>query len=313
MTDQPRKRITIGAPDGSTILAARHLDANEGRVQVGATVDMAARSAITRVLGYIATAHNSPAAPDLEEQLDAAYRERAHLVAWLAALHPAVIAPAPDIDEPGWQILYLTSSAYGWQMTWHIHPRDAELFKDVEHVPADDPRAEWDGHSTEQKYNRMRTHVRVVHMNNRLGATSCPVCEGTGRCPSCHTTMRARPDEPVTAGRIVRQFPDERREQAEADVLTAEAVRQMDAGPTQSHTGLVIQPYRDHGVEKWVFRCWGSDTCDGVVSLDHTSQRWAEAARDRHLTEDHCECGGTIPHPDCPVHTRTTEPTTEQH
>lgn len=135
-------------------------------------------------------------AEQAEAERDGAYRERAHLVAWLAALHPAVIAPAPDVDEPGWQILYLTSSAYGWQMTWHIHPRDAELFKDVEHVPADDPRAEWDGHSTEQKYNRMRTHVRVVHMNNRLGATSCPVCEGTGRCPSCRTTMRAVETEP---------------------------------------------------------------------------------------------------------------------
>lgn len=151
---------------------------------------------------------------ELHAALDGAYRERAHLVAWLAALHPAVIAPAPDIDEPGWQILYLTSSAYGWQMTWHIHPRDAELFTDVEHVPADDPRAEWDGHSTEQKYNRMRTHVRVVQMNNRLGATSCPVCEGTGRCPSCHTTMRAVETNPA-----VRQYPDELRAMAETDML----------------------------------------------------------------------------------------------
>ena len=135
--------------------------------------------------------------PSLEDQLDAAYRERAHLVAWLAALHTSVIAPAPDVDEPGWQILYLYSAKWGWQMTWHIHPRDAELFKDVEHVAPDDPRAQWDGHSTEQKYNRMRTHVRVVHMNNRLGATSCPVCEGSGRCPACRTTMRATPDELV--------------------------------------------------------------------------------------------------------------------
>jgi hypothetical protein len=94
--------------------------------------------------------------------------------------------------------------------------------------------------------------------------------------------------------------------------VAQEAVRQMDADPTQPHTGLVIQPYRDHGVEKWVFRCWGSDTCDGLISLDHTSQQWAEQARDRHLAEEHCECGGTLPHPDCPVHSPTAEPTTEQ-
>lgn len=134
---------------------------------------------------------------ELYDALDGAYRERARLEAWLAALHPAVIAPAPDIDEPGWQILYLRSSAHGWQMTWHVHPRDADLFADVEHVSVDDPRAQWDGHSTEQKYNRMRTHVRVVQMNNRLGATSCPVCEGTGRCAACHTTMRAVITEPT--------------------------------------------------------------------------------------------------------------------
>ncbi|MFB7440218.1 hypothetical protein ACFC01_17975 [Streptomyces mirabilis] len=63
MTDQPRKRITIDAPDGPTILAARHLDPTEGRVQIGSTVDTATRSAITRVLGYIAKAHGSAGVP----------------------------------------------------------------------------------------------------------------------------------------------------------------------------------------------------------------------------------------------------------
>lgn len=61
MTEQTR--ITINAPDGSTIHAARHLDATEGRVQIGTIVDASTRSAINRVLDYIATAHNSPAAP----------------------------------------------------------------------------------------------------------------------------------------------------------------------------------------------------------------------------------------------------------
>lgn len=65
MADQPCKRITIDAPDAATILAARHLDATEGRVQTGTTVDTATRSAITQVLRYISTAHNSPATPSL--------------------------------------------------------------------------------------------------------------------------------------------------------------------------------------------------------------------------------------------------------
>lgn len=96
--------------------------------------------------------------------------------------------------------------------------------------------------------------------------------------------------------------PDELRARAETDMLaadTAEAVRQMDADPAHPHTGLVVQPYRDHGVEKWVFRCWGTDTCDGWLSLDHTSQQWAEAARDRHLAEDHKEQPMPTEKPDC--------------
>jgi hypothetical protein len=59
--DRPRKRIEIDAPSEAVILAARHLDATEGPVQVGSIVDTATRSAITTVLRYIATAHNSPA------------------------------------------------------------------------------------------------------------------------------------------------------------------------------------------------------------------------------------------------------------
>lgn len=58
--DRPRKRIVIDAPSEAVILAARHLDATEGPVQVGRIVDTSARSAITTVLRYIAKAHNSP-------------------------------------------------------------------------------------------------------------------------------------------------------------------------------------------------------------------------------------------------------------
>lgn len=60
--------------------------------------------------------------------------------------------------------------------------------------------------------------------------------------------------------------------------------------PEQQTTGLVVQQYRaDDGNQKWVFRCWGTDTCDGWLSLDHTSQQSAERARDRHVTEAHAE------------------------
>ena len=63
------------------------------------------------------------------------------------------------------------------------------------------------------------------------------------------------------------------------------------AQAAQGGTGmLVVEPYRnDHNQARWVFRCWGTDTCDGLLSLDHTSRQWAEQARDRHVAEEHTE------------------------
>lgn len=40
--------------------------------------------------------------------------------------------------------------------TSHLTPADAELFDHVEHVAPDDPRAQWDGHTTPEKYERIR-------------------------------------------------------------------------------------------------------------------------------------------------------------
>lgn len=78
----------------------------------------------------------------------------------LAALYPAVLAPAPDVDEPGWQILYLDLPT--GQCSWHIHPRDADLYGHVEHVGQDDPRAQWDGHTTPEKYQRIADQTAAL-------------------------------------------------------------------------------------------------------------------------------------------------------
>lgn len=93
-----------------------------------------------------------------EEERDGAYRERTHLLAWLATLHAphAVLAPALDIDdEDGWHLLFLNVA--GRQLSWHISPRDMDLLKHVERVDVGDPRAQWDGHTTAEKYQRIRT------------------------------------------------------------------------------------------------------------------------------------------------------------
>lgn len=59
---------------------------------------------------------------------------------------------------------------------------------------------------------------------------------------------------------------------------------------SQPHTGLVVRSCRnDHGLLRWVFRCWGTDTCDGSLSLDHVSENSATSARDRHIAEAHPE------------------------
>ena len=118
-------------------------------------------------------------AEDAEAERDGAYRERAHLVALLAAMTDgAVITYAPDIDEPGWQIVYLTIG--GRQCSWHIAPRDAELFEHVERVGALDVRALWDGHTTEEKYAHIAAHT--VELAQRCGPACSEQHTERGRC-----------------------------------------------------------------------------------------------------------------------------------
>ncbi|MFE2407059.1 hypothetical protein ACFXDE_01810 [Kitasatospora sp. NPDC059408] len=146
---------------------------------------------------------------------DGAYRERAHLTAWLATIHPAVITPATDIDEPGWQILYITAG--GRQFSWHIAPRDADLYGHVEHVAADDPRAQWDGHTTAEKYEAIRqlafgelrgcpapiecdhkaraeqAEARIAAAQAALGVPSTSPCAGCGRPDVVYRNYKGTP------------------------------------------------------------------------------------------------------------------------
>jgi hypothetical protein len=72
-------------------------------------------------------------------------------------------------------------------------------------------------------------------------------------------------------------------------VREAEAKRQLDADPHGLEAGMIVKPYTERGQKMWVFRCWGTDTCDGWLSLDHHSAQSAERARDRHVTEEHTD------------------------
>lgn len=84
-----------------------------------------------------------------QQELANVYRERAHLLAFLAAITPSVIGET-DPHTPGWPVLTLDGGEQG-QMSWHIAPDDVELFA---HVPKGN--VAWDGHSTDEKYRRLQ-------------------------------------------------------------------------------------------------------------------------------------------------------------
>lgn len=94
-----------------------------------------------------------------EDDRDRAYRERAQLLAHFAALYPSRLAYS-DWDNPEWPVLTVETPA--GQMSWHINPSDADLFR---HVHGDNQLVrDWDGHTTAEKYERLRhlTNITIL-------------------------------------------------------------------------------------------------------------------------------------------------------
>lgn len=88
---------------------------------------------------------------DLTEAKNKAYSERNQLIVLLTALYPSGIKRT---DIPGWleewkNCVYIDTPT--GQMSWHYHDKDKELFQ---HLPPYEK--EWDGHTTEQKYQRFK-------------------------------------------------------------------------------------------------------------------------------------------------------------
>ncbi|WP_326739112.1 WDGH domain-containing protein [Streptomyces sp. NBC_01022] len=90
-------------------------------------------------------------AEQAEAAIDATYRERAHLVALLAALYPSHIGHT-DPSAPDWAVVIV--EAPGGQLSWHIAERDMDLFGHV--MPTNRICRGWDGHTTDEKYDRIR-------------------------------------------------------------------------------------------------------------------------------------------------------------
>lgn len=89
----------------------------------------------------------------LTEQKNAAYTERNMLVAFLSKIYPSWLGRHEEGDEtwePDWMNIVFVESPAG-QLSWHIHDSEMSLFS---HLQADENR-EWDGHDTEEKYNRL--------------------------------------------------------------------------------------------------------------------------------------------------------------
>ncbi len=86
-----------------------------------------------------------------QSALNAAYRERNAVVAALIRVHEGVARLVPAPDAPGWWIVYLETGEVG-QLSWHVAAADLDLFDDV--LRADT--YPWDGHTTEEKYERLR-------------------------------------------------------------------------------------------------------------------------------------------------------------
>lgn len=82
---------------------------------------------------------------------DAAYAERNCLVALLARLYPSGIKrTAIEGWDPEWHGCVYIDLPTG-QASWHYHDSETDLFDDLPPY-----HGEWDGHSTEEKYRRVR-------------------------------------------------------------------------------------------------------------------------------------------------------------
>ena len=85
------------------------------------------------------------------QPIDEAYTERNRLVAFLAWLYPSGLKKTAIPGwEPEWHGCVYVDTPAG-QMSWHYHDRDAYLFAGLPDYPG-----VWDGHTTEQKYARLR-------------------------------------------------------------------------------------------------------------------------------------------------------------
>jgi hypothetical protein len=101
-------------------------------------------------------ARDLAAATDAQPAINAAYRERAHLVAHLAAQYPSSIGTDPA--EPEYRVVYVQLPT--GQVSWHVSRDDSDLISFL--LPDG---TKWDGHDTDEKYRRLDDHTQMLCEN----------------------------------------------------------------------------------------------------------------------------------------------------
>lgn len=207
-----------------------------------------------------------------EEERDGAYRERAQLLAWLAAEAPAVIAPALDLDEPGWWIVYVNTTA--GQLSWHISPRDAGLFTHVERVEPDDPRARWDGHTTAEKYDR----IRALATGQSAEPDTCATVEVDGEQIRVHGRHPMSPESQAALAEVVGAA--KRRHSAEHPEAVGQLTELRSSIRDWARRDNAEQPFRWRTVDTdaenedgVALVCTAEGTDDQHAVIEHTGQR----------------------------------------
>lgn len=90
-------------------------------------------------------------------QKDAAYKERNALVLLLSKIFPSWLGRHPEEDkdwEDDWRWIVFIMLPTG-QCSWHIH--DSEWQDFAQHL-TEDKGGKWDGHTTEEKYQRIERY-----------------------------------------------------------------------------------------------------------------------------------------------------------
>ncbi|WP_432057793.1 hypothetical protein [Streptomyces sp. bgisy022] len=110
-------------------------------------------------------------ADSYERQLGRVQRERAHLLAWLAALHPAsaVLTPLTGPGQGPQGAYRLCLVAGGWHLSWRIAPGDLALFAHVPPGPEPVPHPVPDGDAPDQEAV-IRRHTQLLACEGTLSA-----------------------------------------------------------------------------------------------------------------------------------------------